>query len=120
MAYFLNKLFQLNLHIGRGSNPQMPTNLVGAYVAVFLGASDHEAAAFRAVSAIREHGFEFIDISDGKIHELDPDKWDAFVLEAWPDFVVDFPKQARVMDELSLDFLFLGPFASYEAPSAEL
>ena len=112
----VNKLFRINLHIGRGSNLDMPKNLVGAYVAVFVGAVDHESAAFTAVSAIRDRGYEFIDISDGQIHELDPQKWNSFVLDAWPDFVVDFPDQSHVIDSLTHDFLFIGPFASYERP----
>jgi hypothetical protein len=112
----MNKLFQINLHIGRGSNTEMPANLVGAYVPVFAGAADHEAAAFKAVAVIRDRGFEFIDIPDGQIHELDPQKWDSFVIEAWPDFVVDFPKQSDVVRALANEFLFTGPFASYEQP----
>jgi hypothetical protein len=98
----------------------MPPNLIGAYVGVFAGAADHEAAAFKAVSGIRERGFEFIDIADGKIHELDPKKWNAFVREAWADFVVDFPEQTNVIDALAHDFLFIGPFASYERPPVEV
>lgn len=115
-----NKLFQLTLHIERGINTDMPANLVGAYVGVFVGAIDHEAAAAKAVSAISSRGFRFIDIADGKIHELDPYKWDSFVLEAWPDFVVDFPKQSTLIDELEGDFLFIGPYASYEGPQRQV
>lgn len=111
-----NKLFQISLHIGRGTNTDMPANLVGAYVGVFVGALDAEAAAFKAVSAVSSRGFHFIDIAEGKIHELDPHKWDSFVVEAWPDFVVDFPKQSTLIVELESEFLFIGPYASYEEP----
>lgn len=104
----------MTLHIARGTNTEMPSNLVGAYVPVFVGTSDHEAAALKAVTAVRKQGFDFIDIADRQIHELDPKKWDAFVLEAWPEFVESFPVQTEVVDALSADFIFFGPFASYE------
>ncbi len=67
---------------------------------------------------MRDRGFRFIDIADGKIHELDPHKWDSFVLEAWPDFVGVFPEQSYVIDELQREFLFIGPYASYEEPKS--
>jgi hypothetical protein len=109
------KLFRLTLHVLRGSNVEMPQNLLGAHVPVFVAATDHEAAAFAAVSKLTSQGFEFVDISDGKIHELDPSKWDAFVKEAWADFEEYFPKQSQVVSELDSGFSFVGPFASYEA-----
>lgn len=109
------KLFRLTLHVLRGSNKEMPQNLLGAHVPVFVAAADHEAAAFAAVSKLTSQGFEFVDISDGKIHELDPRKWDAFVKEAWADFEQCFPKQSKVISELDSGFSFVGPFASYEA-----
>ncbi|MBZ9665236.1 hypothetical protein H3221_010780 [Pseudomonas sp. LMG 31766] len=109
------KLFRLTLHVLRGSNKEMPQNLVGAHVPVFVAAADHEAAAFAAVSKLTSQGFEFVDISDGKIQELDPRKWDAFVKEAWADFEQYFPKQSQVVSELDSGFSFVGPFASYEA-----
>lgn len=108
------KLFRLTLHVLRGSNSDMPSNLAGAHVPVFVSATDHEAAAFKAVSSLTKQGFEFVDISDGKLHELDPNKWDAFVKEAWADFEDHFPKQSQVIAGLNSDFLFTGPFASYE------
>lgn len=109
-----NKLFRLTVHIRRGTSTEMPKNLIGAYVPIFVGAQDHEAAAIKAVSSLTTRGFEFIDIADGKIHELDPIKWDTFVKEAWPEFVSYFPSQDKVLLELDSDFLFTGPFASYE------
>jgi hypothetical protein len=114
-----NKLFRITLHVGRGTNTEMPANLIGAYVPVFVGADGHEAAAFKAVGEIRSRGFSFIDIADGQIHELDPYRWDAFVMEAWADFASEFPKQSKVIETLSANFVFIGPYASYEAQSSQ-
>lgn len=93
----------------------MPPHLAGAHVPIFVSATDHEAAAFKAVSSVTAQGFEFVDISDGQIHELEPRKWDAFVKEAWADFEAHFPKQSQVIAQLDSGFLFTGPFASYES-----
>ena len=109
------KLLRLTLHVLRGSNSEMPANLAGAHVPVFVSAANHEAAALKAVSSLTTQGFEFVDISDGKIHELDPNKWEAFIGEAWRDFATHFPKQAVVINQLDSGFLFIGPFASYES-----
>ncbi|CAM3709073.1 hypothetical protein [Polaromonas hydrogenivorans] len=110
-----NRLFRLTVHVARGTNAEMPTNLVGAYVPIFLGATDHESAARSAVASLSQRGFEFLDIADGQIHELDASKWDSFVAEAWPEFVDYFPKQNEVVEKLNSAFLFTGPFASYES-----
>lgn len=112
------KLFRLTVHVGRGSNAEMPSNLVGAFVPVFIGAADHESAALQAVEGLRKQGFEFIDIADGKIHELDASKWDEFVRDAWPEFVDHFPTQQVVASGLKSEFFFTGPFASYESREA--
>lgn len=113
-----NILFLINLHIGRGTNKDMPANLVGAFVPAFVAASDHELAAQRAVSALTEEGYEFLDISDKKIHQLDPLKWDSYVKEAWPEFEAHLPRQNDVLTKLQGNLLFFGPFSGYESQNA--
>lgn len=63
---------------------------------VFVAGANHEAAASIAVSEIARRGFEFVDIPDGKIDELDPEGWDAFVKQAWPEFIGYFPSQSQI------------------------
>jgi hypothetical protein len=111
------KLFRLKIHLRRGRNVEMPANLIGAYVPVFVAASDHEAAAHAAVSNVTGRGFEFIDIVDRQIVEIDASRWDEFVRETWPDFVSHFPSQREVQKGLQAEFVFTGPFASYETPT---
>ncbi|WP_157126751.1 hypothetical protein [Burkholderia metallica] len=113
------RLFRLTLHIRRGINQEMPSNMVGAYVPVFVAGENPEAGARGAVSEISRRGFEFVGIPDGKIHELDPDMWDEFVNEAWPEFTSYFPSQSEVCDELSKGFIFVGPFAGYDASESQ-
>lgn len=112
-------LYRITLHVGRGTNTEMPANLIGAYVPVFVGADSREAAAFKAVVEVTSRGFSFIDIADGQIHELDPHRWDAFVIEAWPDFVTEFPTQSKMIEALRTDFVFIGPYASYETQTPQ-
>jgi cytosine/adenosine deaminase-related metal-dependent hydrolase len=114
-----DKLYRITLHVERGTNTEMPTNLVEAYVPVFVGADGHEAAAFKAVAEVRRRGFSFIDIADGQIYELDPYRWDAFVMDAWADFVTEFPTQSKVIEALRTNFVFIGPYASYEAQAPQ-
>lgn len=108
-------LFRVTLHIKRGANQEMPNNMVGAYVPVFVAGPNHQAAARSAVSEITRRGFEFVDVADGKIDELDPKKWNEYVYQAWPGFTEYFPSQKEVCDKLSRGFLFVGPFAGYES-----
>lgn len=111
------RLFRLNIHLRRGRNVEMPANLIGAYVPVFVAAPDHESAARAAVANVTGRGFEFVDIADRQIVELDPTKWDEFVRDAWPELVDHFPSQSEVLKGLQSEFLWTGPFASYDTPT---
>lgn len=107
------RLFQLSIHVKRGGSREMPSELIGAYVPVFASGTSHEVAAQHAVTVLIDRGFEVVAICDGKIHELDPHRWDAFVDQAWPEFASQFPSQSEVCRELDQGFLFVDPFAGY-------
>ena len=107
-----------SMHVGRGSSTEMPANVAGAYVPIYLGATNYEAALTEAVAQIRKRGYEFIDIADGKAHQLDPLKWSSDVKDAWPEFESHFPTQDEVIDGLGSGKVFFGPFAGYEQQSA--
>ncbi len=109
-----NKLWLLNLHVGRGSNRDMPAALVGAHVPVFVSAPDWQAAAKEAVAQVRKRGFEFIDISDEQVHQLDPFKWSLFIQKSFPEFVSQLPSQDEILAGLPHGKTFFGPFAGYE------
>ena len=109
-----NLLFMFSMHLGRGSNADMPANFAGAYVPVYIGGANYEAALTEAVAQIRRRGYIFIDLADGKAHQLDPLKWSSYVTEAWPEFESYFPTQKDVVKGLDSGQVFFGPFASYE------
>ncbi|WP_150680182.1 hypothetical protein [Pandoraea pneumonica] len=112
-------LFRMTLHIKRGANQEMPSNMIGACVPVFVAGANHETAARSAVSEITRRGFEVVDITDGRIDELDPKMWDEYVNQAWSEFAEYFPSQKEVRKKLSRGFLFVGPFAGYESSESK-
>jgi hypothetical protein len=112
-------LFFVNAHVARGSNSDMPENLAGAYVPVYVCASDPESAMREAFGQVTKRGYEFLQVVDGKIHQMDPHEWDLHVSTAWPEFPLHFPKQCEVLAELSPGWVFFGPFCSYESQQAQ-
>lgn len=113
-----NNLYLINVHIGRGTSAEMPEQLVGAYVPSFAAAPDPESAARQVISNLTGRGFEFLGISDNKIHQLDPAAWDFYLKSAWPEFLDTFPSQDRVQAGMPSGLLFFGPFVGYEPERA--
>jgi hypothetical protein len=111
-------LFFVNAHIRRGSNPDMPADFAGAYVPVYVCASDSESALREAFAQITKRGYEFLELSDGKIHQMDPHEWDVYVTTAWPEFTSQFPKQSEVLAALAPGWVLFGPFCGYETQQA--
>lgn len=112
-------LWLIHVHVGRGSNRQMPANLQGATVPVFVGAPDSDAAAKTIVTAVARRGFEFIDIVDRKISQLDPATWNAYVEEYWPDHAARFLPQSEIAAFVRSGKVFFGPFEAYEGHPAD-
>lgn len=102
----------------RGSNAELPQNLAGAFVPVFVSSVDPEVATTIAIDHLTELGFEFIQIQDERLHELDPRKWTQFVAQGWPEYAAHFPTQDAVLETLQTGFLFVGPYSSYEGADA--
>jgi len=40
-------------------------------------------------------------------------------MEAWADFVTEFPTQSKVIEALGTNFVFIGPYAAYEAQTLQ-
>ena len=110
-----NKLFLINVHLRRGRNTDMPPNLAGAYVPAFVSALNWDAGAHHVVRHLTGLGYEFVDIADRKIHQLDPLRWRTYVKDAWSDVESHFPSQEDVVAALPYGRVFFGPFAGYES-----
>jgi hypothetical protein len=108
-----NGLFLVGVKVARGTNAEMPSQLVGAIVPVFAAAASHKLAAKAAVSKLVSQGFEFLDIQ-GPIKQLDPQQWSSYVHHTWPEFEAHFPRQQEVLAGVASGAVFFGPFAGYE------
>ncbi|CAN7601366.1 hypothetical protein LJR028_004339 [Rhizobacter sp. LjRoot28] len=113
-----NLLFMFNMHVGRGTNTDMPANLAGAYVCVYAAGPNYEAALSEAVARAAALGYRFIDLTDGKAHQLDPHRWTSYLQDAWPEFEAHFPTQDELLQDLPSRRVFFGPFVGYEANGA--
>jgi len=108
-----NSLFIATFKIERGTNTQIPPNLKGALVAAFSAAPDPESAIKLAASRLSSQGFKIVDIQT-KVQQLDPNKWQEYVQNVWPEFKDRFPSQAQVVSGVKEGVVFFGPFAGYE------
>jgi hypothetical protein len=52
------KLFKLSLHVLHGHNTEIPQNLVGTHVTVFIAATDHEVKVFATLSKLSSEGVQ--------------------------------------------------------------
>ena len=106
-------LFLVNFKVGRGSNGTLPSTLAGAYVSAYATAADHESATRLAVKKLTSQGFEFLS-TQGPITRLDPGEWSLHVVQSWPEFIDELPKQDEIAAGLEREMVFFGPFVGYE------
>ena len=95
----------------------MPANLRGAYVDCFIAAPEHLAGLRLAVEQLRGQGYEFEDLVDGQVHQLEPLKWDWYVSSTWPELPDYFPQQADMLRFVKAGGVFFGPFCGWESDS---
>jgi hypothetical protein len=114
----LNSLFRLSAKFRPGSGCEMPPHLRGAFVDCFVAFPEHLGALRLAVEKLRCQGYEFEDLLDGKVHQLDPLKWDEYVSSAWPELPDYFPPQADIERFVRAGGVFFGPFCGWESDAA--
>jgi hypothetical protein len=110
-----NKLWQCPLKVERGSYGQMPADWRGAIVSFYVGAPSHEEALTKAVQVLRHKGMIFVDLVDGKVMQLDPDKWwDGHVMSNFSEYYREFPAQDQIASIVSEGLVFHGPFFGWD------
>jgi hypothetical protein len=92
----------------------MPPHLRGAIVDCFVAASDHLKALELAVEEASKRGLVFEDLMDGQVQQLDPLKWDEYVVSTWPDLADHFPRQVQILQLVQAGGAFFGPFFGWE------
>jgi hypothetical protein len=111
-----NKFWKCPVKVKRGSYEEMPESWIGAAVSYYVGAATDEEALTKAVSALKSHGMEFVDLLGGKVIQLDPDEWwDGYVMEIYAEHSEHFPDQDAVKKVVLEGSVFHGPFAGWEA-----
>jgi hypothetical protein len=92
----------------------MPSHLAGGLVHCFVGAADHKSAILLAAEKLRLKGFVIDSVHGGKVYQMDPEQWQAYVRKAWPEFTDHYPSQAEMLLMVSLGGVVFGPFAAWE------
>ena len=110
-----NSLFHFWAKVRPGPGCDMPPHLRGAYVDCFVAAPEHLGALRLAVEKLSGQGYVFEDLCDGKVHQLDPLKWDEYVSASWSELPEYFPSQADMMRFVQAGGVFFGPFCGWES-----
>jgi hypothetical protein len=110
-----NKLWQCPIKVERGSYQQMPAHWLGAIVNFYVGAASHEEALMRAVQVLRHMGMVFVDLVDGKVIQLDHEKWwDEYVMANFPEHYAFYPSQDQIHSIVNEGLVCHGPFAGWD------
>ena len=110
-----NCLFRFTAKVRPGPGCDMPPHLRGAYVDCFVAHPEHLGALRLAVDELSSQGYVFEDLIDGKVHQLDPLKWDEYVSASWPELPNYFPPQADMQRFVKAGGVFFGPFCGWES-----
>jgi hypothetical protein len=109
-------LFRCPVRVRRGQGCEMPGHLLGAFVDCFVGAPNSTTALRLAVEQLATQGFVFEDLLEGKVHQLDPQKWDEFIDSTWADVPGQFPTQEEMLRFVEVGGgVFYGPFIAWES-----
>ena len=112
-----NRLYRCPVRVRPGPNCEGPRNWIGACVDCYVGASDHLTAVKLAAKKLAEEGWLFEDLPEGKVHQLDPLKWQESVSSMRPEIYDRYPSQADVLKLVESGGVFFGPFCGWESES---
>ncbi|WP_038484476.1 hypothetical protein [Collimonas arenae] len=108
-------LFECPIVVSKGVNVEMPESWESAVICMYVASPDIENALLTAVQIIRENGYEFKAVHDGKVHLIDAQSWwNGFVLETWPNHSSYFPSQERIMALVATGGHFKGPILEWK------
>ena len=113
-----NLLFECPIVVSRGTNMEMPNEWKGAILNYYVAAKDYEAALLRAADHLKDEGYKFENIYDGKVNQLDPDIWwEQYVMEKWYEYADHFPSQEDIEIILLTGGLHKGPALGWDNES---
>jgi hypothetical protein len=110
-----NKLFRCPVKVLPGPGYSGPANWLGAFVECFVAAPDYLNALRMAAGKLAEEGWQFDDLLDGKVDQLDPQKWDEHVASVWPELRGHLLPQADILRLVQAGGVYFGPFCGWES-----
>jgi hypothetical protein len=109
----MNSLYLAGIKVLRGTNQDMPSELIGAVATCFAAGPDYQSALRFGVASLRQQGFEFSGIV-GEVKQIPTERWDEYVTTVWPEAAQNLPRQAELEKILQAGGAFFGPFAGFE------
>ena len=91
----------------------MPAHFIGALIACYVAAPAHLDAVRLAVEKLKSEGYDFEDLVDGKVHEIDLAHWDEHIASTWPEARNYFPPQVDMARFIQAGGVFFGPVCGY-------
>jgi hypothetical protein len=107
-----NSLYEIPVKVEPGKDCDFPEEMDGAFVNCYSGAESVNEAIQKSINALKKKGYIFKDILK-EVMILEPENWDIFVLEAWPEFVNSLPTKNEVKSIVNCGGIFFGPFVGY-------
>jgi hypothetical protein len=103
-------LFECPLLVKKGTNQGMPSEWPLGVSFWYVAAENYEDALIHAIGSAKAIGFEFVDVYQGKVIQVDPTKWwDELVMKQWRDCSTHLPTQRQIEIAVATGGLFMGP-----------
>ena len=107
-----NQLYEFTIRALCGDGCEMPTDIEGAFIPTYVGATDFKTALKKGVSAIAQLHFVFEGV-EGNVREIPIESWDNYVSSVWPEIIEHFPSRVEVQFIASDGGVFFGPFVGF-------
>jgi len=98
--------------VTRMPDSEIPEAYAGAYVPAFAVATTHQRALGRIIPELAKMGWQFVELVQNRVDEMEAEHWDAFMDATWPELKAQFPDHAAIQAMIDTDGgCFYGPFA---------
>lgn len=108
-----NCLYEVPVRVLNHAGCGLPEEFAGAVIACYVSASDPLSAVKRAKLAVERLSYRFDDLASDQLRELDIDRWDEYVHQAWPEAAADMPRQSELPALVGRGVVFLGPAVGF-------
>ena len=106
-----NNLYYCRIKVSRRPDSEIPETYAGAYVPAFATAPDHQRALGLIIPGLLGMGWQFEELVQNRVDEMEPAHWDAFIEETWPELSGQLPDSAAITQMLETGGCFYGPFS---------